>query len=66
VRRLEGRLDAVLLDLRCEGRLEEISLEPLAAAETAEVTALWHWSVMNLALDGSWWHGRAMSTGASS
>jgi tetratricopeptide (TPR) repeat protein len=31
---LEDRLNAVLLDLRREGRIEEISLEPLNAAET--------------------------------
>ena len=31
---LEDRLNAVLLDLRREGRIEEVSLEPLNAAET--------------------------------
>ena len=32
---LEGRLDAVLRDLRRDGRLEEIPLEPLDVADTA-------------------------------
>jgi predicted ATPase/DNA-binding SARP family transcriptional activator len=36
---LEDRLDAVLLDLRRNGRLEEISLEPLEAADTAALGA---------------------------
>ena len=36
---LEDRLDAVLLDLRRDGRLEEISLEPLDLADTAALGA---------------------------
>ena len=36
---LEERLDAVLLDLRREGRIEEISLESLNAVETAPLLA---------------------------
>jgi DNA-binding SARP family transcriptional activator/predicted ATPase len=36
---LEDRLDAVLLDLRRDGRLEEILLEPLDVADTAALGA---------------------------
>ena len=36
---LEDRLDAVLLDLRRDGRLEEIPLEPLDVADTAALGA---------------------------
>jgi tetratricopeptide (TPR) repeat protein len=36
---LEDRLNAVLLDLRREGRIEEISLEPLNAAETTALAS---------------------------
>jgi len=36
---LEDRMDAVLLDLRRDGRLEEIALEPLNVADTAVLGA---------------------------
>ena len=36
---LEDRLDAILLDLRRDGRLEEIPLEPLDVADTAALGA---------------------------
>ena len=44
---LEDRLDAVLLDLRRDGRLEEIPLEPLDVADTAALGA----AVAGAALD---------------
>ena len=44
---LEDRLNTVLLDLRREGRIEEISLEPLDAAEAAALAA----AVAGAALD---------------